>query len=120
MPKLLERCQCGKTQNSNESLHSLIWSLAPKERHASLFSVQAAVAEAVAHFNAGNRQASSQILSELSVNSGLHNMKRMAEKDKRRTAQSVRKRASAENVRQALKKRHTGQNKQSDYMPGAY
>lgn len=119
-PKLLERCQRGKTQNSNESLHSLIWSLAPKERHASLFSVQAAVAEAVARFNAGNLQASSQILSELSVNSGLHNMKRMAEKDRRRTAQSVCKRASAENVRQALKKRHTGQNKQSDYMPGAY
>ncbi|KAH9363325.1 hypothetical protein HPB48_006431 [Haemaphysalis longicornis] len=45
--KLLQRCLQGKTQNSNESLHSMIWALAPKEKHASLFTVQAAVAEAV-------------------------------------------------------------------------
>ncbi|KAH9380065.1 hypothetical protein HPB48_001717 [Haemaphysalis longicornis] len=42
--KLLQRCLQGKTQNSNESLHSMIWALAPKEKHASLFTVQAAVA----------------------------------------------------------------------------
>lgn len=119
-PKLLERCQQGKTQNSNESLHSLIWSLAPKERHASLFSVQAAVAEAVVRFNAGNLQACSKILSELNMNPGVQNIRRMAEKDRRRTAESVRKRASAENMHRALKKRHSSQPKQSDYMPGAY
>ncbi|KAG0428226.1 hypothetical protein HPB47_024746 [Ixodes persulcatus] len=28
--KLVERCQCSKTQNSNESLQSLTWALAPK------------------------------------------------------------------------------------------
>ncbi|XP_077494020.1 uncharacterized protein LOC144104733 [Amblyomma americanum] len=119
-PKLLQRCLRGKTQNNNESLHSLIWSLAPKERHASLFSVQAAVAEAVVRFNAGNLKASFQILSELSMNPGQHNIRRMTEKDRRRTAESARKRASTETMHQALKKRHSSQTKQSDYMPGAY
>lgn len=118
--KLLERCQRGKTQNSNESLHSLIWSLAPKERHASLFAVQAAVAEAVVRFNAGSLQASSQILSELDINLGLSNRKRMAEKDRRRTTESMRKRASSASVQRALQKRHSTHKQQSDYMPGAY
>lgn len=35
--KLLQRCQRGKTQNANEALHSVIWNLAPKHKHASLF-----------------------------------------------------------------------------------
>lgn len=37
--RLLQRCQRGSTQNSNESFHSQIWALAPKEQHASLFTV---------------------------------------------------------------------------------
>lgn len=83
--KLLERCQRGKTQNSNESLHSVVWAHSPKERHASLFSVQGAVAEAVLKFNAGNEAASTAILKELKVNPGLLVTKLMAEKDHRRT-----------------------------------
>lgn len=117
--KLLQRCQRGKTQNSNESLHSLIWSLAPKHRHASLLAIEAAVAEAVMRFNAGNLQTSSGILSELTLNPGLCNARRMAEKDRLRAAESARKRASSDNVQRALRKRHMNQ-KQSDYMPGAY
>ncbi|KAH7950264.1 hypothetical protein HPB49_021675 [Dermacentor silvarum] len=65
---LLERCQRGKTQNSNESLHSVMWFLAPKDRHASLFTVRAAVAEAVLKFNAGNVKVSASIMQELSLN----------------------------------------------------
>ncbi|KAH7954497.1 hypothetical protein HPB49_019203 [Dermacentor silvarum] len=118
--KLLERCQRGKTQNSNESLHSVIWSLAPKDRHASLFTVQAAVAEAVLKFNAGNVKASASIMQELSLNPSSFCSDRMAEKDQRRLKASAQKRASAENMHQALKKRHTGNNSQNDYVPGGY
>ncbi|KAH7960028.1 hypothetical protein HPB49_016269 [Dermacentor silvarum] len=64
---LLERCQQGKTQN-NESLHSLIWALAPKEHHTSLFSVETAVAEAVMKLYAGCRITSASILQELWMN----------------------------------------------------
>ncbi|KAH9366722.1 hypothetical protein HPB48_008777 [Haemaphysalis longicornis] len=117
--KLLQRCQRGKTQNSNESLHSVIWPLAPKHRHASLFSIEAAVAEAVMRFNAGNLRTSSGILSELTLNPGLCNAKRMAEKDRHRAAESARKRASNDSVQRALRKHHMHKS-QSDYMPGAY
>lgn len=44
--KLLEHCQRGKTQNGNKSLQFVIWSLVLKIRHESLFTVEAAVAEA--------------------------------------------------------------------------
>ncbi|CAN7952150.1 unnamed protein product, partial [Ixodes pacificus] len=118
--KLLERCQRGKTQNTNESLHSMIWALAPKHRHASLFSVEAAVAEAVLKFNAGNEMASARILKELNVTPGPQSSKRMVEKDKRRATASARKRTSAENVQRALKKRHSGASNQADYIPGAF
>ncbi|XP_077537466.1 uncharacterized protein LOC144149688 [Haemaphysalis longicornis] len=118
--KLLDRCSRGKTQNSNESLHSLIWALAPKERHASLFTVQAAVAEAVMRFNAGNAKTSSGILKALSLNPSVKSTKRMTEKDHQRAQDSARKHTSAERVQQALKKRHSRANKQSDYIPGGY
>ncbi|KAH7958418.1 hypothetical protein HPB49_001406 [Dermacentor silvarum] len=118
--KLLERCQRGKTQNNNESLHSLIWALAPKERHASLFTVEAAVAEAVMKFNCGNLRTSSGILEELSLNPSLPSTRRMNEKDRHRAAESTRKHASTERVQQALKKRHYNAKQQSDYIPGGF
>ncbi|KAH9377387.1 hypothetical protein HPB48_008605 [Haemaphysalis longicornis] len=75
--KLLQHCLQGKTQNSNESLHSIIWALAPKKKHASLFTVQAAVAKAVLKFNTGNKRASAAILKEVDLNPGLPSTKRV-------------------------------------------
>lgn len=118
--KLLERCQRGQTQNNNESLHAVIWALAPKERHASLFTVEAAVAEAVMRFNGGNERTSAGILKELNLTPGQKSARRTAEKDRRRAAESARKRAAAENVQRAVKKRHTNAGKQTDYIPGGY
>ncbi|KAH9380598.1 hypothetical protein HPB48_018795 [Haemaphysalis longicornis] len=115
--KLLQRCLQGKTQNSNESLHSMIWALAPKEKHASLFTVQAAVAEAVLKFNAGNERASASILKQLDLNPGLASTKRMAEKDRRRGSASARKHKSADSMQRAFKKRHSGASSQTDYVP---
>lgn len=90
--RLLQRCQRGKTQNNNECLHSMIWALAPKERHASLFAIEAAVAEAVLKFNTGNARSSTGILKKLGLNPGNHSSKRMAEKDQRRSVASACKR----------------------------
>ncbi|KAH9384885.1 hypothetical protein HPB48_026915 [Haemaphysalis longicornis] len=56
-PQLLARCQGGKTQNATESLHSVIWSLLSKDEHASLFTVETAVHEAVSRDNPGNLHA---------------------------------------------------------------
>ncbi|KAH9372084.1 hypothetical protein HPB48_017425 [Haemaphysalis longicornis] len=118
--KLLERCQRGKTQNNNQSLHSMISALAPKERHASLFTVVAAVGEAVMKFNAGYARSATGILKELSLTPGRQNSERLAEKDKRRMTASARKHAFADNVKQALGKRHRTDKSQQDYVPGGY
>ncbi|KAH7951828.1 hypothetical protein HPB52_013440 [Rhipicephalus sanguineus] len=46
-PQLQARCSGNKTQNAAESLHSVIWSLISKQQHASHFTVEVAVHEAV-------------------------------------------------------------------------
>ncbi|KAL8563509.1 hypothetical protein ACOMHN_066176 [Nucella lapillus] len=52
-PQLLRRCLAGKTQNSNESFHAVLWSLCPKERWGNLRTVDTALAIAVQRFNKG-------------------------------------------------------------------
>lgn len=79
--KLLERCLRGKTQNSNESFHSVIWNLVPKERHSSLFAVEAAVAEAVLRFNTGSQHAAATILGEVKTNVPRTGLNRAMEKE---------------------------------------
>ena len=53
-PQLLIRCIDGKTFNSNESFHSLLWSICPKERWGSLRTIEAALALAVQKYNKGS------------------------------------------------------------------
>ena len=53
-PQLLRRCLAGKTQNSNECFHSLLWSMCPKERWASLRTVDTALGISVQRFNKGS------------------------------------------------------------------
>lgn len=53
-PKLLERCLLGKTQNCNESLHSMIWSRCPKHIFSGLSRVKIATAFAIGEFNQGS------------------------------------------------------------------
>ena len=50
---LLSRCTSGKTQNSNESIHSLIWKLCPKDTFVSKKRVELAAISAVSQFNMG-------------------------------------------------------------------
>ena len=52
--KLLKRCQRIRTQNPNESLHQLIWKLAPKTVHASRNTLETAVDLALCQFSMGN------------------------------------------------------------------
>lgn len=56
--------------SSNDSRHSAAWAHSAKGCHASLFSVHAAVAEAVFKFNGGSEGASAAMLKELKVNPG--------------------------------------------------
>lgn len=97
----------------------MIWDLALKHRHASLFNVEAAVAKAVYKFNAENEIASGRILRELNITPGPQSSKRTIEKDQLRAAASARKRTSVKNEQGALKKHHLGASSRVDYIPGA-
>lgn len=116
---LLQRCLRGKTQNSNESLHSVIWSLISKEQHSSLFAVQAAVAEAVLRFNAGNKHSAASILQELGMNATNTGKMRTAEKDKRRSAMSTKRHAASEGLKKNVAKKHKD-SMHPDYAPGSF
>ncbi|KAH7967733.1 hypothetical protein HPB52_002086 [Rhipicephalus sanguineus] len=116
---LLERCQRGKTQNSNESLHSVIWSLAAKEHHASLFAVEAAVAEAVLRFNTGNLHSATAILDEMDMNATGTGSRRAREKDHRRSISSTKKRTASLELQKLVKRRHERRT-HSDYASGAF
>lgn len=87
-PQLLARCSGNKTQNAAESLHSVIWSLISKQQHASLFTVEAAVHEAVAKYNAGSLRAYTEICTALGVKPGAVALQRAAEKDSQRAKKS--------------------------------
>ncbi|GFX92343.1 uncharacterized protein TNCV_1112701 [Trichonephila clavipes] len=50
---VLERCVAGKTQNSNESLHSCIWRKCPKEVFVSKRRLEIAVTDAIENHNLG-------------------------------------------------------------------
>lgn len=117
--KLLERCFRGKTQNSNESFHSVIWNLVPKERHSSLFAVEAAVAEAVLHFNTGSQHAAAKILGELNTHLPGTGHKKATEKDVRRSRMSRKKLEGANAMKKGVKRRHQD-SMHPDYAPGAY
>lgn len=54
VPELLRNCLHGRTQNTNESLNSLIWSWCPKTTFVGASTVKAAVYDAICYHNDGN------------------------------------------------------------------
>ncbi|XP_075533155.1 uncharacterized protein LOC142566189 [Dermacentor variabilis] len=80
-PQLLERCKGKKTQNAAESLHSVIWSIMPEDKNASLIAVETAVSEAVCRFNSGTLRAYTEFCTSLGVKPAGHGLRRAAEKD---------------------------------------
>ncbi|GFX95027.1 uncharacterized protein TNCV_3046591 [Trichonephila clavipes] len=51
--ELLERCREGKTQNANESIHSVIWKNFPKETFVSKKRLEMSVISAIGGYNFG-------------------------------------------------------------------
>ncbi|XP_077506807.1 uncharacterized protein LOC144116021 [Amblyomma americanum] len=78
---LLQRCLGEKMQNASESFHSVLWSLMPKELHASLIAVQTALHEAVLRYNAGCQRATKEISASVGLTPGHLVIQRAAEKD---------------------------------------
>ncbi|CAF3064653.1 unnamed protein product, partial [Rotaria sp. Silwood2] len=53
--ELLRRCLRGITQNSNESLNSIVWSILSKSKHHGYRSVRGCAALAAMYFNSGSK-----------------------------------------------------------------
>lgn len=116
---LLERCADGKTQNASECLHSLIWTQASKNQHASLLSVTRAVAEAVSVFNQGRRETNEGIASGLGYTAGSCLLRRSLEKDKKRLKKSTAVFLSDDANKRTLARRHKA-DRSTDYSPGQF
>ena len=66
---LLEKCLHGKTQNSNEALHGLIWQRCPKNSFSGKKIVELGVASAVCHMNDGSRSIAN-VLERMALETG--------------------------------------------------
>ncbi|GFY07717.1 uncharacterized protein TNCV_4133141 [Trichonephila clavipes] len=82
--EFLERCSAGKTQNANESIHSVIWKNCPKETFVSKKRLEMGVISAIGGYNFGCFNSLAIEHNELSSVSVDISHKR----DKRRLAQS--------------------------------
>ncbi|CAF2949907.1 unnamed protein product [Rotaria sp. Silwood2] len=81
--QLLRRCLRGITQNSNESLNSVVWSILTKSKHHGFHAVRGSAALAAMYFNSG-----SSILIDYFKQHGIKTsealLKHLFEKDKKR------------------------------------
>lgn len=114
---LLERCSDGITQNPSESLHATIWQQVPKTTHASLRSVERAVAEAISRFNQGATKSNEAIAEKLGYSAGNLFMRRSLEKDKTRLHKSRREHLQSSSTKATLAKRHKPA-RDTAYSPG--
>ena len=87
--KLLEKCLDGFTQNSCESVNSLIWSRCPKHTSTGKISLDFGVADAVSQFNDG-KMSHSDMLKHLGISSGKHSCEGLQKRNQRRISQSKR------------------------------
>ncbi|GFY09397.1 uncharacterized protein TNCV_1942071 [Trichonephila clavipes] len=82
--EILSWCTSGKSQNANESLHSVIWSHCPKESFQSKKRLEISVVTAVSEFNFG----SLFTLKHIHQNASLPSMQISGVRDERRLKQS--------------------------------
>lgn len=115
-PQLLDRCKGKKTQNAAESLHSVIWSVLPKDEHASLVAAETAVSEAICRFNCGSFRAYTEFCSSLGIRPGGLALRRAAEKDASRKKKASRAlQAKGQKPKKCCVEKDT-----EDYNPGAF
>ncbi|KAH9372086.1 hypothetical protein HPB48_017427 [Haemaphysalis longicornis] len=103
---LLKRCSDGILQNSNESLCAMIWEQAPKSRHASLRSIERAVAEAISRFNQGLTSSNVDVAENLGYSAESCLVQRSLEKDQARLQRSQKDHSDSA-AEQAPKSQHT-------------
>ncbi|XP_075742739.1 uncharacterized protein LOC142796312 [Rhipicephalus microplus] len=113
---LLQCCLGAKTQNASESFHSVLWSLMPKEQHASLIAVETALHDAVLRYNAGCYRATQELSSSVGLPPGHLTIQRATEKDSLR----LRKAQKRMNEKQEKRQRKREPKDTSSYSAGSF
>ena len=85
---LLARCVGCKTQNSNESLHNMIWHKCPKEKFVGKERVEIAAAFAICENNFGISDTVRALFDELILNNGTYTQKIGKQRDLKRLEQN--------------------------------
>ena len=80
----------GKTQNSNESLHNMLWHNSPKSKHVGQKSLVASTALAVLSFNDGSLSYS-RVMEELGLTISHHTLVYLSRRDRIRNLQKARR-----------------------------
>lgn len=87
---MLAKCLHGKTQNCNESLHSLIWKRCPKTTYAGPDVVKLAVYDAIIYFNSG-AEPQLEVLKRMNMVPGQYMVQGVQRKDTLRIKSSQQK-----------------------------
>ena len=104
---LLASCGRGLTQNSNESLHSLVWSFVPKEQFNSPNEVQLGIDLGVLSYNVGREDSLRRLMHAANLPpSSEVSIKALQDLDQRRLTNSMRR--NAEEVKEKRKKERKG------------
>ena len=82
-PALMEACQRGQTQNTNEGLHSQIWSLCRMTKFMSRARVEAGATIAISRFNMGS-SALARTLAHMGLSTGQPFTKQSTSMDKKK------------------------------------
>lgn len=126
--QLLSRCLSGKTQNANESLHSVIWSRCQKDKFSSRDKVEVAILLGVGMFNMG-ATASHTFMASHGLCVSTENTQRLGkQRDKARTANSASVQSKKQQRRRQLRREAQEKERQKQlrreqgpaYVPGDF
>lgn len=97
--RLLEKCVMGKTQNPNESLNNVIWSVIPKRTFVELKTLRLGVYDAVMKYNEGHFS-KTLVMEELGLDPGNYCIKALKSLDEERIRKAEK---AVERIRKAEK-----------------
>ena len=111
----------GQTQNSNESLHAVVWSRCPKTIFIGKDKLEAAVCCALAVFNKGARQ-TTDMMREMGIEVSEMALEYSSRRDSRRIRNTIVK--NEPEVKRQRKAKQTAEKKEraseTSYIPGAF
>lgn len=117
-PDLLKKCLHGGTQNTNESLHNIIWTKCPKEVYVGRKRLEIGLNEAVVQYNDGET-GKVEVYNQLYLGTGYYTFRGMIRRDRRRVLSSLA--ASSHKTKQKRKDKSLQKKAdEADYNPGGF